>query len=37
MEDFKKQAGYTTWDEYKQDKPIEEKEIWPTVVSAQSS
>ena len=36
MEDFKKQAGYTTWDEYKQDKPIEEKEIWPTVVSAQS-
>ena len=28
MEDFKKQAGYTTWDEYKQDKPIEEKEIW---------
>ena len=37
MEDFKKQAGYTTWDEYKQDKPIEEKEIWPTVASAQSS
>ena len=37
MEDFKKQAGYTTWDEYKQDKPIEEKEIWPTVVLAQSS
>ena len=32
MEDFKKQAGYTTWDEYKQDKPIEEKEIWPIPV-----
>ena len=37
MEDFKKHAGYTTWEEYKQDKPIEERDIWPTVVSAQSS
>jgi len=37
MEDFKSKAGFTKWDEYKQDEPIEEREIWPTVVSAQSN
>ena len=37
MEDFKSKAGVTTWDEYKQDEPIEDRQIWPTVVSAQSN
>ncbi len=36
MKDFKKHSGYTTWDEYKQDEPIEEKDIWPTVVRNQN-
>ena len=30
MEDFKNKAGFTKWDQYKQDEPIEEKEIWQT-------
>ena len=29
MEDFKKKAGYTKWEDYKKDEPIEEKHIWP--------
>ena len=28
MEDFKSKAGYTKWDDYKRDKPIEENKIW---------
>ena len=28
-EDFKKKAGYTKWEDYKKDEPIEEKHIWP--------
>ena len=27
--DFKEKAGYTKWEEYKQDQPIEENQIWP--------
>jgi hypothetical protein len=30
MEDFRKKAGYTKWEDYKKDEPIEEKQIWPT-------
>ena len=29
MEDFRKKAGYTKWEDYKKDEPIEEKQIWP--------
>jgi len=29
MNHFKQSAGFTSWDEYKQDEPIEEKQIWP--------
>ena len=29
MEDFKSKAGYTKWEDYKKDEPIEEKQIWP--------
>tara|TARA_A100000164_G_C21598939_1_gene626577 strand:- start:107 stop:652 length:546 start_codon:yes stop_codon:yes gene_type:complete len=29
MNYFKQSSGFTSWDEYKQDEPIEEKEIWP--------
>ena len=29
MQDFKSKAGYTEWEQYKQDQPIEEKQIWP--------
>lgn len=29
MEDFKSKAGYTQWEQYKQDQPIEENQIWP--------
>jgi hypothetical protein len=29
MKDFKDKAGYTKWDEYKKDEPIEESKIWP--------
>ena len=29
MEDFKSKAGYTKWDQYKQDQPIKENQIWP--------
>jgi hypothetical protein len=29
MKDFKEKAGYTKWEEYKQDQPIEENQIWP--------
>jgi len=28
MKDFKSRAGFTKWDEYKKDEPIEEKKIW---------
>ena len=28
MENFKSKAGFTKWDEYKQDEPIEESKIW---------
>ena len=28
MKDFKDKAGFTKWDEYKKDEPIEEKKIW---------
>ena len=31
MKDFKSKAGFTKWNEYKQDEPIEEQTIWPTV------
>ena len=37
MENFKSTAGFTKWDEYKQDEPIEENQIWPTVASVQSN
>ena len=30
MENFKNKSGFTKWDQYKQDEPIEEKEIWQT-------
>ncbi len=29
MNHFKQSAGFTSWDEYKQDEPIEEKTVWP--------
>ena len=29
MEDFKSKAGYTKWEQYKQDQPIKENQIWP--------
>jgi hypothetical protein len=29
MKDFKAKAGFTKWEQYKQDKPIEDKQIWP--------
>jgi hypothetical protein len=29
MKDFKEKAGYTSWDQYKKDEPIEESVIWP--------
>ena len=29
MEDFKSKAGYTKWEQYKQDQPIQENQIWP--------
>ena len=29
MNNFKQSSGFTSWDEYKQDEPIEEKQIWP--------
>ena len=28
MKDFKQKSGYTKWEDYKKDQPIEEKEIW---------
>ena len=28
MKDFKNKAGFTKWDEYKKDEPIEESKIW---------
>ena len=28
MENFKSKAGFTKWDDYKQDEPIEESKIW---------
>ena len=28
MKDFKSKAGYTIWDDYKKDEPIEENKIW---------
>ena len=28
MKDFKDKAGFTKWDEYKTDEPMEEKKIW---------
>ena len=28
MKDFKSKAGYTKWDDYKKDEPIEENKIW---------
>jgi hypothetical protein len=28
MKDFKDNAGFTKWDEYKKDEPIEESKIW---------
>ena len=28
MKDFKSKAGYTKWDNYKKDEPIEENKIW---------
>ena len=32
MADFKSKAGYTKWEEYKQDEPITEDKIWPAPV-----
>ena len=29
MNHFKQSAGFTSWDEYKQDKPIQETQAWP--------
>lgn len=29
MDNFKQSAGFTSWEHYKQDEPIEEKQIWP--------
>ena len=29
MNHFKQSSGFTSWDHYKQDEPIEEKQIWP--------
>jgi hypothetical protein len=29
MKDFKAKAGFTKWEQYKQDEPIEDKQIWP--------
>ena len=29
MEDFKSKAGFTKWEQYKQDQPIKENQIWP--------
>ena len=28
MQDFKEKAGYTKWDDYKQDEPMDERKIW---------
>ena len=28
MKDFKSKAGFTKWDDYKKDEPIEESKIW---------
>jgi len=28
MKDFKDKAGFTKWDDYKKDEPLEEKKIW---------
>jgi len=28
MKDFKSKAGFTKWDEYKKDEPLEESKIW---------
>ena len=28
MADFKSKAGYTKWEEYKKDEPIDERKIW---------
>jgi hypothetical protein len=30
MNHFKQSAGFTSWKDYKQDKPLEEKKIWQT-------
>ena len=32
MNNFKQSSGFTSWDEYKKDEPIEEKQIWPVPV-----
>ena len=32
MKNFKSQAGFTKWDDYKQDEPITEDKIWPAPV-----
>ena len=29
MNHYKQTSGFTSWNEYKQDKPIEEKQVWP--------
>ena len=35
MKDYKDKAGFTRWDEYKKDEPIEEKQIWPVPLQRQ--
>ena len=32
MKDFKQKAGFTKWEDYKQDEPIGEDKIWPAPV-----
>jgi len=36
MEDFKSKSGFTKWNEYKQDEPIEEKNIWQVPMKTQT-
>ena len=36
MEDFKSKSGFTKWNEYKQDEPIEEKNVWPIPMKTQT-
>ena len=37
MNHFKQTSGFTSWNEYKKDQPIEEKSIWPTPKKMQTT